>query len=231
MFQNKRTKPNKIIFLGGLVLFFCLFSLFVSSALAMARRPQNNTTTIKGRVADQLTQKKIIGASIKISTFTGKTIFSTTSDKNGNYEIKSKNLSGLYFIRAYTIGYNLSVLLRYLKPGQTYTFNFSLKPLPPNNSPKIISMSPKDHSTLVTGDTLTITINAQDLDKDQLQYRYIMDNTVIRSWTNSSAHSLKTINSDRGRHRIRVEVRDNRDGFVSKTVDIYIFRSFPKPGN
>ncbi|MCM8792759.1 MAG: carboxypeptidase-like regulatory domain-containing protein [Candidatus Omnitrophica bacterium] len=219
---RKRRDWIKFIKRGSFPLFFCLF---LSSAWAAP------VTTLKGKAIDQSNQKPISGASIEISNLTGKVITSTTTDKNGNYTISKSLSSGLYFIECSAKNYQKSTLLRYLQLGKTYTFNFSLKPIPPNNPPKIISIIPRDRSTFITGDILTISINASDPDKDRLQYRYIMDKTILKNWTDSSKHSFKTEISDRGRHKIKVEIRDNRGGFDSKSVDIYIFIAFPKPGS
>lgn len=109
--------------------------------------------------------------------------------------------------------------------------NPSKKPpavIPVNNPPQITSFFPADRTICVIGESLNFSINASDKDQDALMYRYLMDERVIGDWSNSSTYSFTPQFSDRGKHKIKVEVRDNRNGLDSKSVDIYIVRPFPK---
>lgn len=101
--------------------------------------------------------------------------------------------------------------------------------IPLNNPPQINSFSPVHRSICVIGEPLNFSINASDKDKDALMYRCLIDERVIQDWSNSFACSFIPQASDRGRHKIKAEVKDNRGGLNSKSVDIYIVRALPKP--
>lgn len=98
-----------------------------------------------------------------------------------------------------------------------------------NYPPNITSLTPKNLSTLLTGENLKISVKATDKDKDRLVYRYLLDNTIIRNWTASSNFTYRTTIQDKGRHTLKVQTRDTLGGVDTESVDIYIFMSFPKP--
>ena len=100
-----------------------------------------------------------------------------------------------------------------------------------NAPPKIISLTPSDKSTFNITGAIEISINAIDPDKDPLEYKYFLDDRIIQDWTKVSQYSFRPSLTDKGKHNLKIEVRDNIGGSTSKIISIYIFRDFPKPPN
>lgn len=98
-----------------------------------------------------------------------------------------------------------------------------------NNPPKINSLTPLDRSTFITGDSINISVAASDPDKDSLQYRYSMDNIILKDWTTAAGYTFKTTLQNKGKHTIKVDITDGKYAFDSKAINIYIYRAFPKP--
>ena len=220
--KNKTISTLKRV--SYLALFFCL--ALYSAAFAMDIRPN---ITLKGRVTETATNRIISGANVTVSSLIKKLTVSVSTDKTGNYTV-SKAPSGICLIKCSAKGCNPVSLTRNLKSGRTpIILNFKLKPLKKNNPPKITVLTPKDKFSLIAGDTLYISANARDQDKDKLQYRFLLDSKVIRGWSSASSCKLKTSSSKIGRHKIKAEVRDNKGGIDRKSADIFIFIAFPKP--
>lgn len=99
---------------------------------------------------------------------------------------------------------------------------------PKNTPPKITAFSPSNRSTLISGDSLKVSVTAVDAEKDLLSYRYSIDDKVVKDWNSSASYLYLTAAKDRGRHKIKVEVRDGKGASVSQQADIYIFRQMPK---
>lgn len=95
--------------------------------------------------------------------------------------------------------------------------------------PQITSMKPDNLSTFTVGDTIKISVQTNSSTANPLQYRYLMDNVVIKTWSNYASFSFLTASSNRGRHTIKVEARNLSGTTVSKRADTYIFRAFPNP--
>lgn len=224
MFQIK--PAAKIIFTTILLVF--LFSL---PCFALTTRPVDRSVTISGKVIDLTTKKPISAASVSIKDTSNKVITHTNTDSYGNYRLNA-NLSGSYFVYISKEGYIDNHIAGYFKPKGSYVYNFSLKTLKTakaNNPPKILSITPKERFTLISGDSLVLSAVASDSDKDKLQYRYLLDNSVIKGWTDAQSFTFPTSIKNRGRHKVRIETRDNKGGLAYKEVDIYIFRSMPRP--
>jgi len=196
----------------------------------MGSRPQQ-PTIIKGLITNQVNSQPIKSATIRISTLVGRTVISTTSDSSGNYKI-SQNISGVYLIQCSASGYQNMVLLRTINQGQTYNFNFNLKNTTfINNPPQIISISPQTKFSCVSGDSFIVSVGAKDPENDPVSYRFSIDNTVIKDWSSTSTYTYKTSNKDLRRHTLKVEAKDSKAATSYKTVDFFVFMSFPKPGN
>ncbi len=212
-----------------MVPFFCLFSLPCYAMAWRPAQPGQSPTTIKGTVINSRTKKAISGVLIEVNTLVRKTLSQATTDNLGKYIIESKKLAGFYMLFVYKQGYKPVLYLRYLKQGKTYNSDFKLQPDKQNSPPKINSFKPKNLSTFTTGEPLEITVDASDLDKGYLKYRYIIDNKIVQDWTSSPKYSFTANTQDRGRHKIQVEVKDAKGNTVAKDSDIYIYVSIPQP--
>lgn len=226
MVVNRRTKPSKVILSGGLVLFFCLG--WFSSVFAA-------TTIIKGKVVDEHSNKGIVGTSIKIYDIKGRTIVSEKVDNAaGEYYIEGDfSVFNLYFIYVSSEGYKEVQLTKYFPRRQTYVINFPLRSLKYkakiNTAPKIISLIPQDKSRFIVGDRFEISVEADDAEEDRLEYRYLLDGKVLQNWGVEPIYQTLYSSDNRGRHRITVQVRDNKGGLTGQAVEIYIFDKFPLP--
>jgi len=101
----------------------------------------------------------------------------------------------------------------------------------PNLPPKITSVTPKDHSRFMTGDTLKISATAFDPNNDKLIYRFLIDKTVVKGWSAQNSFNINLEKKDFGRHRITIEVKDSKGSSDTKYVDIFVFMALPKPSS
>jgi len=92
---------------------------------------------------------------------------------------------------------------------------------------EITFLLPLSRATFIVGETITISIKATNPNNSTLQYRYSMDTSVIKNW--SVAASLTLTAQTAGKHSITVDVKDAKGALATKTIQIYIFRKFPKP--
>ncbi len=219
-----RTRAKSYLIIGGMVLFFCLIA-FQSAFAASA-----SSTTIQGKITDQITNKPVPGASIVLMGLTGKTIATVAANGSGNYYIFSAGPSGVYMLKCSANGYISNSFPKYIQQGKLNTFNLSLKAQAVNTPPQIDSLTPANKSRLYTGKTISISVKATDKDKDTLQYRYTLDNKVMQDWTTSASYNFKMDSKQCGKHKIKVETRDNKGGIASKEAEAYVYLGFPNPG-
>lgn len=210
--------------LMGLILFFCLAGLISAIQVQAAQN-----FIIKGRVIDASTQAGIKAAAIQIVDYKGNTAALTQTSAGGTYLVIVKSFGRLY-IQASMAGYASNVKNTNITRAGAYIFDFKLNKLPKNTPPVIDSISPVNLSMPEAGQTILIQAKASDQDKDPLQYRYFIDNKLLKDWSTASSYSLSTSLNDKGRHRIKVEVKDAKNPVVAKTSDIFIIVPFPKPG-
>lgn len=233
--NNRRAKSRYIckVYLG-LALFVFVGSILASSVLAIEKASQSKVsklTTIRGKLTSASTNLPILNGLIEVFVVSGKTAGSAVTDSAGNYVIREEFVgSNLYFILAKAAGFKDKTLSgRPLRPKREYIFNFSLKPLKVNTPPKIESFLLKQRATFIVGDRMDIAVTATDRDGDRLEYRYLLDGQVLKDWSGASSCNYQTKIDNRGRHKLRVEVRDKSGSSVSEERNIYIFRQFSKP--
>lgn len=129
-----------------------------------------------------------------------------------------------------------------LSIGQTYYFNVIAKngvglestnssngiTVRANSPPQILNIQPLSGHVQ---DTINFTVEAQDIDKDNLQYQFSIDGTIKQVWSSSSAFPWLTATETFGSHSLKVEVKDGMGGEISQTVGIWLFRRPPSPPN
>jgi hypothetical protein len=93
-----------------------------------------------------------------------------------------------------------------------------------NEAPVINNIAPENGTLFQTGDAVSILITASDLDFDVLQYQFSIDGQVKQAWGASALYNWATTSSDKGRHTIKCEVRDNQGGAATKEIYLTGFR-------
>lgn len=226
MFWITGAKPNKGIILGGLVLFFCLL---LNSAFALGGRPPkkdtSKSTAITGHITDKISVQPIVGASVKMFDIRGRSLGVTVSDSFGNYILINTYATANYFFNISAVGYNTTLVLRLVKVKESNIFNFVLTPQA--STPKIISLLPSDHSIFAIGENVGISVTTSI--KDKFQYRYSLDERIIQDWCNAATFTFNPDTQERGRHILKVEVKNAKGELDSQSVTIYIVRAFSKP--
>lgn len=99
-----------------------------------------------------------------------------------------------------------------------------------NQEPVVTGLAPKDGSVVTEGDTLVISVEAQDPNtQDVLQYQYWIKDQVKQDWTTSNTFSYVPTSNDLGSNRIKVKVTDGKKTIEvpqpPQEVEIYVFRS------
>ena len=159
MFRNKKTKPDKVITLAGLVLFFCLFLLDPAWAAPAI-------TLIKGKVTDRGTGLAIANTTVSGYDIQGKLLASTKTDIQGNYKLTLRLISPTRFIiKAESPGYQTQSKSIKAQPLRPSILNFKLLPL---NQPPVLA--PIGDKTVDEAKELKFTLEAQDPDQDPLTY-------------------------------------------------------------
>ena len=98
-----------------------------------------------------------------------------------------------------------------------------------NQSPEIISFTPQDNATFTQGDSIEISVQAQDPNSEVLEYRYLVNGQVLQDWTAQAAYTWQTQPQDVKFQEINIEVRDQHGAVVSGQSNIFIFREPPQP--
>lgn len=89
--------------------------------------------------------------------------------------------------------------------------------------PEIQSVTPSNYSRFFTDGNASFTVQARDPDNDPLQYQAKQDGTVKVAFQSSSTLTYALSASDKGRHAVKFEVKDN-DGTVAAEQAMYAFR-------
>ena len=96
-----------------------------------------------------------------------------------------------------------------------------------NKGPNVESFLPNDGDTIVEGDTLTISVTANDPNSDTLEYQFYINGVVKEPWTQSSTFSYTLTETDIGLNTIKAEIRDSLETIETDTVEIFVFRASP----
>jgi len=93
-----------------------------------------------------------------------------------------------------------------------------------NKAPAVESFLPRDGSAINEGDTLEISVSANDPNNDVLKYRFFINGIVKRDWGASPAFSCLLGNGDIGLNRISAEVTDGIETITTEEAEVYVFR-------
>ncbi len=96
-----------------------------------------------------------------------------------------------------------------------------------NKGPNITDFSPSDGYKVTEGDSLEISVNANDPNNDTLQYQFLINNNIKQPWSNNSSFNYTLGQNDIGLNNIRVEVTDGLETVQTEEVEIYVFRKAP----
>jgi len=97
-----------------------------------------------------------------------------------------------------------------------------------NQKPVIASFAPADGHVIIQGDTLQISVTASDPNAGNvLEYQFIINDVVRKTWGNDSQFSFPLEESDTGLNSIKVEVTDGLQTVETEEVEIYVFRQSP----
>lgn len=99
-----------------------------------------------------------------------------------------------------------------------------------NDPPVITGIQPQPLSGHV-GETLNFIAEAQDIDRDNLEYQFSVDGGIIQTWQSSNSCLWPTDGKIIGEHSLKVEVDDSMGGVISRTEPIWLFRTPPPPPN
>ena len=96
-----------------------------------------------------------------------------------------------------------------------------------NKGPVVQGLLPNDGDTVVEGDTLEISVTANDPNNEALEYQFFINDIIKQPWTQNSTFSYTLTGSDIGLNTIRAKVRDSLEVVQTDTVEIFVFRSSP----
>ncbi len=127
-----------------------------------------------------------------------------------------------------------------LSIGQIYYFNVKAKNgvglesvsssdgiiVKENDPPAITGIEPSPLSGHVQ-DNIGIVVNARDIDKDNLLYRFSVDNSIIQAWQSGNSCNWQTGAAAEGAHSLKVEIDDGMGAVISRTNEIWLFRKPP----
>lgn len=124
-----------------------------------------------------------------------------------------------------------------LAGGQTYFFNVKAKNgvgswsavgssdgIKVNQHPPVINtVTPADATGFYSEDLITLSAEANDPDKDDLQYQFSVDGEIKQPWNASPTYNWSSLASNAGLHTIKTEVTDGKGGTASQSAEVYIF--------
>ena len=90
--------------------------------------------------------------------------------------------------------------------------------------PTITSASPADGGKFYPPATVVCSISASDPSGDLLQYRFLLNDQVVRDWSASNSFSLDTSVFSPGLKTLQMEVQDPFDGVAGRSVQLYFYR-------
>jgi hypothetical protein len=92
--------------------------------------------------------------------------------------------------------------------------SFAKAPMKPpeksNKPPKLLSLKSDKSSPQEIGTEITWTAEARDLENDQLQYRFFLNNDPMTKWQTHDECTWKSMDFDLGENQIEVRVRDGK---------------------
>ena len=79
-----------------------------------------------------------------------------------------------------------------------------------NKPPKLISLTSDKTSPQEAGSAVTWTADAKDPDKDQILYRFFLNDDPVTKWITGNTWAWNTNDTDVGENQIEVQVRDGK---------------------
>ena len=96
-----------------------------------------------------------------------------------------------------------------------------------NHPPQLRAFGPADGTTITEGDELTISVSAEDPNRDILEYRFIVNGTEKQAWSTEQTCIYTLTSNDIGLNTIKAEVRDDMETISTPEVEIFAFRGSP----
>ena len=90
-----------------------------------------------------------------------------------------------------------------------------------NRPPVINSVSPAEGTPYYEQNSVTITVTASDADGDSLQYRFLVNGTLLKDWSSSNT---ATYTASFGKKTITTDVKDPYGGTATTSVKIFVFK-------
>lgn len=156
------------------------------------------------------------------------------------YEIRQDSVSGAFIVYPTSVGLATEVTRTGLSltPGKSYYFvvaagngaglysysySDGISVVAQNSSPVIGTVTPKDGSTYIEGDSLPVTVSASDPDGDPLEYQFLIDGQVNRSWSPTLPWTWVTAGFPKA-HQLTVQVRDPAGHLVEASQELFGYR-------
>jgi hypothetical protein len=79
-----------------------------------------------------------------------------------------------------------------------------------NKPPALISLNPDKTDPQISGTAITWTASAKDPDKDQILYRFFLNDEPVTDWSNDNSWTWTTVNDDAGKNQIEIRIRDGK---------------------
>ena len=79
-----------------------------------------------------------------------------------------------------------------------------------NKPPALISLNPDKTDPQIAGTAIAWTASAKDPDKDQILYRFFLNDEPATDWSNDNSWTWMTVNNDAGKNQIEVRIRDGK---------------------
>jgi len=112
--------------------------------------------------------------------------------------------------------------------GQAQSANYSFTTTPSaivyDNPPQINDVSVTSQANFHRDWPLVIQVDAEDVDGDQLEYRYLANGQEIQSWTTQSQIEWAHQSGDLGENDIEVEVRSQDATSNQAPKNVHVFR-------
>ncbi len=103
------------------------------------------------------------------------------------------------------------------------------RPTTANVAPVMGSISMTSTGNFHTASAVALSATATDADGDGLQYQFIVDSTVVRSWSSTATASWTPSTNSFGYHVTKVAARDPLNATNQISRSLYIFRAPPTP--
>lgn len=97
-----------------------------------------------------------------------------------------------------------------------------------NLPPRIKTFIPATKSRFYRGDSVSLKVTATDPEKDSLSFRFLVDGTVLKTWSSESSATWNTSGASFGWHIVRVEVKD-KSHTVARESRVFVFWRPPSP--